>query len=355
MHPFFNTTNRILFLLVGWLALSFSFCSLISVTTGAILLDSLILFTPLYFLCLVFILPNYYVCRGLPLRQTPWATLLGSQFLTLIVIVTMWVLAGQAYAALLDAAAEQPRWDALFEESLYTNLAIVVIQFEIVMLMHYLFLAIEKTRNLEQAALKQKLLISQAELQTLRATVHPHFLFNSLNTLANIALSAPEQAHRFCLLIAEFLRYSVAYSKKSLATLSSELEHIQNYLGIERERFGDRLQTSFEIDEKIRDAVVPSLILFPVVENAIKHGIDSCIDGGTLSVVAREQAGNLVIEVANPVDELGRKLKGTGHGLSSVEQRLKTRYGEKALIKTSRETGQFKVQIYLPIDHEAEL
>ena len=100
---------------------------------------------------------------------------------------------------------------------------------------------------------------------------------------------------------------------------------------------------------------MPSLILFPVVENAIKHGIDSCIEGGTLSVVAREQVGNLVIEVTNPVDELGRKLKGTGHGLSSVEQRLKNRYGEKALLKTSRKEGQFKVQLYLPIVHEAEL
>jgi LytS/YehU family sensor histidine kinase len=273
----------------------------------------------------------------------------------LIVIVAMWVFAGRAYAAFLDSGLEPARWYPLFEQSLTINLAIVVLQFEIVVLIHYLFFAMEKTRDLEKAALQQKLLISQAELQTLKATVHPHFLFNSLNTLSNIALSAPEQAHRFCLLIAEFLRYSVAYSKKSSATLSEELEHIQNYLGIERERFGDRLQTEFNIEEDARELVVPPLILFPVVENAIKHGIDSCIEGGLVSIVTRQNAGMLIIEVTNPVDELGRKLRGTGHGLASVQQRLKNSYGETALLKTTRQAGQFTAQIYLPVDKPGEL
>lgn len=355
MHPFFNSTSKVLILLAGWLLLSGGIGGLISVSAGASIADCLILFVPLYFLCLIFILPNYYVCRGLPLRQTNWVTLLSSQALTLIVVVSMWVIAGRAYAALLDSDLEVARWYPLFEQSFTINLAIVVLQFEIVVLIHYLFFAMEKTRDLEKAALQQKLLISQAELQTLKATVHPHFLFNSLNTLSNIALSAPEQAHRFCLLIAEFLRYSVAYSKKSSATLSEELEHIQNYLGIERERFGDRLQTEFNIEEGTREQLVPPLILFPVVENAIKHGVDSCIEGGLVSVATRQNAGMLIIEITNPVDELGRKLKGTGHGLASVQQRLKNSYGETALLKTSRQEGQFTAQIYLPVDQPGAL
>ncbi len=335
--------------------MSASVAALISLTLYVDLLDSMLLFIPLYSLLLFFIIPNYYACRGLPIRETPWLVLLGSHLLILGAITGMWMLAGQAYSLLLDSFVTEARWGGMFDRSLYINLSIVVIQFEIVGLIHYLYLALEKTTNLEQAALKQKLLISQAELQTLKATVHPHFLFNSLNTLSNIALSAPEAAHRFCLLIAEFLRYSVAYSKKSSATLAEELEHIQNYLGIERERFGDRLETSFDIDDSLLDTKVPPLILFPVVENAIKHGIDSCIEGGLLEVVVREQEGSLVFEVRNPVDELGRKLKGTGHGLASVKQRLKTRHGEKALLKVERENGTFITRIYLPISNEEEV
>ena len=334
---------------------SASVAALISITLDVDLLDSTVLVMPLYILLLIFIVPNYYSCRGLPIRETPWLVLLGSHLLILGVGTGMWMLAGEAYSRLLDSFVEQARWVSIFERSLYINLSIVIIQFEIVALIHYLYLALEATKNLQQAALKQKLLISQAELQTLKATVHPHFLFNSLNTLSNITLSTPEAAHRFCLLIAEFLRYSVAYSKKNSAALSEELEHIQNYLGIERERFGDRLETSFEIDDSLLETKVPPLILFPVVENAIKHGIDSCIEGGLLAIVVREQEGSLVFEVRNPVDELGRKLKGTGHGLASVKQRLKTRHGEKALLKVERDNGTFIAKIYLPLSNEEEV
>jgi sensor histidine kinase YesM len=354
MHPFFNTFNRVLLLLIGWLLLTFGICALVSFTTGAELIDALTLLTPLYILSLVLILPNYYVCRGLPLGQTWWVILISSHLFVLFLITGMWVVIGEALAGILDSMVTVPRFESLWGQSLYTNVAIVAMQFEVIILLHYLYFALEKSSELEQAALKQKLLISQAELQTLKATVHPHFLFNSLNTLSNIALSAPEKAHRFCLLIAEFLRYSVAYSKRETATLADELEHVQNYLGIERERFGERLKTSFSIDENLRDATVPPLILFPVVENAIKHGIDSCIEGGTVEIVVRQTKDSIVFEVTNPVDELGRKLKGTGHGLASVGQRLKNRYGDKALLKTERKDGFYSTRLILPLIIEGE-
>ncbi len=354
MHPFFNSTNRILALTTVWLLLTVSICMLLSQVSAAPLIDCLVLFVPLYLLCVIFIIPNYYVCRGLPLGQTSWPVLIGSHLLMLFVILTLWVLAGQLFTDLLEAFDRPLVWSALFDSSLRINASIVVLQFEVLVLIHYLYFALEKSREIEKAALQQKLLISQAELQALRATVHPHFLFNSLNTLANIALSAPEKAHRFCLLIAEFLRYSVAYSNKSAATLGDEVEHMQNYLGIERERFGERLQITFDIDDSLLSVDVPPLLLFPVVENAIKHGIDSCLEGGLLSIVARRGEDTLIIEVTNPVDEMGRKLRGAGHGLSSVEQRLKNIYSERARLNTKRESGRFTAQIYLPISPERE-
>lgn len=352
MHPFFNRSNRVLFLLFAWSLLTLAVVSLLSMVTETPFSVNLQLFTPLYFLCLVFIFPNYYLCRGLPLRQTSWSMLAASHVLTLLVIAGLWFVVGRSYVTLLTEVSSAADWEVLFNNTLYINITMVIIQFIVVVLMHYLYFALERTQNLEQIALKQELLISQAELQTLKATVHPHFLFNSLNTLSNIALSAPEQAHRFCLLIAEFLRYSVAYSKKNTATLDDELEHVQNYLGIERERFGARLSTDFQIDESLRQTLVPPLILFPIVENAIKHGIDSCIEGGELSMIVRRHEETLIIEISNPVDELGRKRKGTGHGLTAVEQRLRTRYGGKALLKTSRDNGRFIVRLFMPVIEE---
>jgi len=91
-------------------------------------------------------------------------------------------------------------------------------------------------------------------------------------------------------------------------------------------------------------------VRFPLVENAIKHGIDSCIEGGCLRVEVAEHNDTIVIQITNPVDELGRKLKGTGHGLLSVERRLKNRYGERALIKSKSEGGLYTTKIYIPIE-----
>jgi len=350
MHPFFDTAQKIGILLLGWSLLAAGLCILLSTLTGATLTDALLLFAPLYFLFLVLILPNYYVCQGLPLGETSVFYLIGSHALTLLAVLVIWYLAGVGYVRVLGSFGDPVKWRSLFDSVRFINLGVVGVQFEIVVLLHYLYFAIDKTRRLEQAALQQKLLISQAELQTLKATVHPHFLFNSLNTLSNIALSDPEKAHRFCLLLAEFLRYSVAYSRKSSASLRDELEHVQNYLGIERERFGERLETVFEIDDEVLGAQVPPMVLFPIVENAIKHGIDSRLEGGVLKVNVRRNNDTLVIEIDNPVDELGRKQRGTGHGLAAAEQRLKNRYGERARLKKEAQTGQFTVSLYIPIE-----
>lgn len=354
MHPFFDSSQKVLVLLVAWLVLTVSVCSLLSVIAGVSLSDALLLFAPLYFLFLLFIVPNYYVCSGLPLGETRPLYLLASHALTLLVVVGLWYMIGFSYARFLDTSQNTTLWSMLFDRALTINIGVVIIQFEVIVLLHYLFFALDKSRRLEQDALQQKLLISQAELQTLRATVHPHFLFNSLNTLANISLSSPEKAHRFCLLLAEFLRYSVAYSTRKDSTLNDELEHVQNYLGIERERFGERLSTVFDVPETLKTVSLPPMLLFPLVENAIKHGIDSCIEGGELKIAARDSGGTLVIEVSNPVDELGRKQKGTRHGLKSVEQRLKNRYGERGHLKTEIAPGSFKVLMYLPMQPDKD-
>ena len=204
MHPFFDTKQKLGILLLGWSILTFGVCALLGALHDTPLSNSLLLFAPLYLFCLVLILPNYYVCQGLPLGDTRPVYLVASHLLTLLAVVLIWYLLGRLYTGLLGRFVETTDWNSLYQAALLTNLGIVAVQFEIVVLLHYLLFALERTNQLEQAALKQKLLVSQAELQTLKATVHPHFLFNSLNTLANIALSAPEKAHRFCLLLAEF-------------------------------------------------------------------------------------------------------------------------------------------------------
>lgn len=352
MHPIINTLRKFLALMLVWAIVTTSLCALVALGSELSLGQSLLLYGPLYFLCVLFIFPNYYICRGLPLgAKGSKITFFGSHGLALAVALCTWYFIAIEHLVLLNSWQANPLWNRYFNQSLVINVLVVASLFELMVLAHYLYFALEKSRDLEKNALEQKLLISEAELQSLKATVHPHFLFNALNTLSSITVSEPEQAQRFCLLLAEFLRYSVAYSKKDLATLDDEICHVQNYLGIERERFGKRLKTNFQIDDSLRAVKVPPLILFPLVENAIKHGIDSCLEGGTLSITARSNdAKSLVVTVDNPVDELGRKLKGVGHGQASVERRLKSRYGTAGKLKSQLQAGRFTTQLILPLE-----
>ena len=349
MYPLFKTPNRVIAMLVGWSLFSAGLSALVGDITDIPLGRSLALFAPMYFLWLLFLIPNYYLCRALPLDKGAWATVIGTQTAILLATALIWALLGRGFALILDSASNSVPYLDYFSAALFTNLVIFAGQYEFFALLHYLLVALKRGRDLEQQTLQQELLTSKAELRALRATIHPHFLFNALNVLANITDSEPAQARHFCLRLADFLRYSVAYGDRPTATLGAELEHVQNYLSIERERFGERLCTDIKADEAMLDTPVPSLMLFPLVENAIKHGIDSCIEGGCLRLRATTGGGLLHIEISNPLDELGHERPGTGIGLISLRQRLKNRYGDEASLQTRRKDNLFIARICLPL------
>ena len=349
MYPLFRTPNRVIAMLVGLALFGAGLSALVSDIAGIPLGRGLALFAPTYVVWLFFLIPNYYMCRTLPLDRGAWTKVIFTQTWILVFMALLWALLGQGYALILDSFGNSVPYTEYFSQGLTTNLIVFTGQFEFFVLLHYLLIALQRGRDLEQQALQQELLTSKAELRALRATIHPHFLFNALNVLANIADSDPARARHFCLRLAEFLRYSVAYGDRPTATLGAELEHVQNYLSIERERFGERLCTDIEASEELLDTPVPSLMLFPLVENAIKHGIDSCIEGGCLKLRAEAGGGRLHIEIGNPLDELGHKRQGTGIGLISLRQRLKNRYGDEATLQTRHEGDLFIARICLPL------
>ena len=354
MHPLFRTPDRLIVMLVGWALVSASLSALVGGIEDIPLGHSLAVFAPAYGLWLLFLIPSYYLCRALPLDRGAWTKVLGTQMLILFATGLIWALLGQGYALIVASLAESiPALD-YFAGAMFTNLVVFACVYEFFVLLHYLIIALERGRNLERAALRQEILTSKAELRALRATIHPHFLFNALNALANITDSDPAQARHFCLRLADFLRYSVAYADRPTATLGTELEHVENYLSIERERFGERLCTVIEAEQSLLPIAVPSLMLFPLVENAIKHGIDSCIEGGCLELRCGAEDDRLRIEIGNPVDELGHQRQGTGIGLISLRQRLKNRYGDEATLRTHREDGRFIARICLPLPGLAE-
>jgi signal transduction histidine kinase len=175
-----------------------------------------------------------------------------------------------------------------------------------------------------------------AELRALRYQVNPHFLFNALNSLSALVMADRKaQAESFIMNLASFYRASLAGDVTDDVPLRDELAIQRLYLDIEGTRFSDRLTTEFDIPDALQDRMVPGMILQPLIENAIKHGVSRTSQAVTISVYARSQAGQLELTVCDtaPSATVTGHGSGAGIGLANVRDRLMARYGERASIE----------------------
>ncbi|MCB0832669.1 MAG: histidine kinase [Bacteroidetes bacterium] len=169
-----------------------------------------------------------------------------------------------------------------------------------------------------------------AELRALRAQINPHFLFNTLNSISSLIAINPARAERVVQKLSDAFRYVLLASEKETVTLSEELSFIENYLEIEQARFDERLKVTYRIDPASRDVLVPSLILQPLVENAVKHGLSKSRNGGELSISSEIHNSQMQIKVSDTGNGSVSQHDGTGLGLRNVEQRLARTYGNLA-------------------------
>lgn len=191
-------------------------------------------------------------------------------------------------------------------------------------------------------------LAREAELTNLRQQLQPHFLFNSLNSISALVMSQPDQARKMVQQLSDFLRGTIKKDDKSFVTLEEELKHLQLYLDIEKVRFGHRLNTDIRFGESLLTKQLPSLILQPVVENAIKFGLYDTTGDITIVLEARMDGNLLEIVVTNPFDEATSSRTGTGFGLTAVQRRLDLLFSRNDLLKTSKESGTFVTSIKIP-------
>jgi LytS/YehU family sensor histidine kinase len=192
-------------------------------------------------------------------------------------------------------------------------------------------------------------LSKEAELYSLRQQLQPHFLFNSLNSINALIASDPTRARTMVQQLSDFFRGTLKRQETHKVTLSEELDQLALYLDIEKVRFGHRLRTEVKHDEQSSSMMIPSLLLQPVVENAIKFGLYD-VTGDVLLTITTEVINNdLKICVENPFDPETAVLgKGTGFGLKSIERRLYLLYGRNDLLTTEQEHSIFRTCILIP-------
>jgi two-component sensor histidine kinase len=265
------------------------------------------------------------------------------------IAVTLWVLINKYFVLLILPKGNdyQAYWQATFPYRIGTGVFI----YGLIVLAYYLFISLYNLSEKNAREAKLESLVKETELKMLRSQINPHFLYNSLNSVSSLTITDPEKARDMVIKLSEFMRYALSKKDEQPVSLRSELENLRLYLDIEKVRFGDRLSTEENIDEKCLEIKMPVMILQPLYENAIKHGVYESTESVRITTLVKIIDGHVEITVSNNYDPSPSSKRGTGTGLLNVARRLELFYGNKASIKTTKENGIYTVSLYVPIDY----
>jgi two-component system, LytTR family, sensor histidine kinase AlgZ len=201
----------------------------------------------------------------------------------------------------------------------------------------------------EARALEAELLAVEADLRALSAKLNPHFLFNALNSIAALAARDPDASRRMCVALADHMRLQLRAGDAAYHPLEAEVAIARGYLAIERFRFGDRMSVVEAIGAETLAWPVPPLVLQPLVDNAVKHGVAATSDPATIALEARVERGVLVLTVENPlVTAPAPRAPREGLGLELVRRRLAAVYGGRASMDIAADAGRFRAVLTLP-------
>jgi two-component system, LytTR family, sensor histidine kinase AlgZ len=292
-----------------------------------------------------------YICKFTPLdRSVLWRTVL-THVMAAQVLSFLWTLIAGPFARALSYIPQFRGLDKQFSPDLW----IVYVTGSLVYLMsiafQYVVIAQEAARAVELRAVETSMLAREAELRALRAQINPHFLFNSLNSISALTSIDPARAREMCLLLADFLRLTLGMGEKHVIRFSDELDLLEKFMAIEKIRFGERLHMEENIQEEARRCQIPALLLQPLLENAVSHGIASMAEGGQIRLQAQVQDGRLGIVVENDRDDEAPARRKSGVGLKNVRSRLEARYGKDATFRIEPSEDRFRVSMTLPAEY----
>lgn len=256
----------------------------------------------------------------------------------LLVLGVTAVMSEAAYWILQAAVMEPPLTRAWYYGFLSRNLAISAIVSAVAL--RYFYVQHQWKRNIESEA--------QARIQALQSRIRPHFLFNSLNSIASLTRSHSNEAEAAVMDLADLFRGSLREARLRVP-LSEEIELCHKYLHIEKLRLGDRLQVRWELEGLPRDALLPVLTLQPLLENAIYHGLEPLAQGGEIVISGAQQQGMIHISISNPANPAaGAKTTGNRIALDNVRQRLHAFHAKRGKLIVEHSNGTHRVQISFP-------
>lgn len=351
MHPLL-TRNRLGYYLLSWIPLAVILIFVMGASGTLSWLESSIIVIPLCVVYAFICLSAWYTAKSASIQRESALRLIVVHSVAAALVSYFWMGLGWVLVASLSKTSSFQGLSQRFSRQAPILFASGYLLYLLSVASQYVILSLEASREAEARAMETNILAREAELKALKVQINPHFLFNSLNSISALTSIDPSRARDMCVLLGDFLRMTLGLGEKDLVRFSEELELLQKYLAIEKIRFGERLIMRETIQAESKSCLLPALLLQPLIENAVKHGIAGLPEGGEVRLTSDRQNGRLDIVVENSWDPDAPPRRSGGLGLRNVQQRLEARYGKDANLRVNTDGPFFQVMLSLPAEGE---
>ena len=350
MHPLLVSGAALLAYLIGWVPLAALMVYVLEASSNLGWLASTAIIVPACAVYAFVCLSPWYVVRITPLQGSAVTRVLVTNFGAAIGGSILFLAIARGMAVMLSRFDTFHAVDQRFRPDAPLLFGMGVLLYLLSAGVHYIMASAEESKEALNREMQALVAARDSELRALKAQINPHFLFNSLNSISALTAVDAARAREMCVRLSDFLRSSLRMGERETVPLSEEVELAHNYLGVEQVRFGGRLRVEQEIAEDCAKALVPPLLLQPLVENAVKHGIASMVEGGTIHLDAWLVENAMHIRVQNPFDPEGATARRNGLGLQIVKRRLEARYGDRAAMVAESGDRNYRVEILVPYE-----
>lgn len=346
INPILSTQRNINLYALAWMAIMAFHASVLHFLFGLSLKWAITDAFVFDFLFAALAIGFWYTIRYISLEQKKVWNSIFYHVTTAGIFIFLWL--GVAYLLLGLFRPMELEYSIFLTKSLPGRIFYGILYYCVIVLVYFLniyYVSYNQTRIRES---ELHSLVKDSELQLLKSQLNPHFIFNSLNSISSLTLSNPALAQQMIIQLSSYIRYALKQDRNELVGFSEELEYTQLYLSIEKVRFGEKLIFKTECTPESQLAKIPNMIIQPLIENAIKHGVYESLVPVVLELKSFIENNKLKITISNDVDAESIPKKGTGIGLRNVRERLYLIYGKRDLMNTRREKDQYLVILTIP-------
>jgi len=344
-NPILKSTKSFLLYFLFVLLISILYINLVSLESKISLTIKLVDGITFGLLLAALGLSFWFSSKYLSIDQNQISKIVLTHFGGGILITLVWLALG--YFAIISIITDTDAFDNFFIQTLKSRFIIGLLYYFLLTAFYYIVIYYLEFQERAVKETELKNLVTEAELRSLKFQINPHFIFNSLNSISALTEIDPKKAKQMIIKLADFLRYTLANNDRQNNSLNEELKNIKIYLDIEKIRFDDKFEYVEDLHIDCGKVEIPSMILQPLFENAIKHAVYETLDTVTIKLTCQKLDDFLKIKLCNNFEGESHK-KGAGVGLKNIRDRLSLLYKQDNLMEVKKADGIFEVIIYIP-------